>query len=223
MKKAFTLTFCLFLFSCTHINEKPIAVNSSEYSNFGSPFRPKKQLKKTDGKLSVFLRGVDLFQKGELTAARDQFETLNYGEPDFVSGLMEIQKINYIHKDWDRFFGLAVYYRRVLLSNDKLSVSYFRQDLLTLEILALFRHCRFQDSGKIIKWSLALAKRIKKNSSKIKQTKDFLSLSKLFDTQSQHKTKVKWKNQIYWWPLDISQLKQLGNPKNLRIRMDSQC
>ncbi len=204
MKKAVLLVFCLFFFSCTHVN-KSVDVTSIK------------------GAQARFSKGVGLFQKGQLTSARNQLETLNYGDAYFVSGLLEIQKINYINNDWDRFFGLAVYYRNVLLSDDKRSSYHFRQEFLTLEALALLRHCRFQDSKKVMNFSLTLAKRIKKDSSKIKKVNYFLSLDKLLGIQNQDKN-VNWQDQIYyWWPLDVSYLKQIDNPKNLRVKVNSQC
>ena len=174
--------------------------------------------------VSAFAKGQVLFHAGKTAPARARFEQLNYGDNHFIPALLEIQKINYINQDWDRFFGLAVYYRTVLLSAYPRVVKNFHQDLLTMEILALLRHCRFEDSRKIINWSLRLARDIQKDSSRIKEAVRFFNLKTLVgDRTADKKDSSGWKNQLYFWPLSHSQLFMLDNPKNLKVRVKSQC
>ena len=201
------LLFCLFLFSCTHIKH-------TVFNNVGSL-----SLKQS----YAFVKGVDLFQAGKLNEARGQFEMLNRGDKYFILGLLEIQKINYIKNDWDRFFGLAVYYRNVLLSSHEMFIRNFQQELLTLEVLALIRHCRFYESGQLIKWGMELAEKIKKDYSKIKKTIYFFNLKTLIGDQEQNQNKGDWRERIYLWPLYPNQLRWLDNPKHLRVKVDSQC
>ena len=80
----------------------------------------------------------------------------------FLPAIIEIQKINYIEQDWTRFFGLASYYKKKFLVSREMSIKYFRQEILALEILALVRHCRLPEALQTMKWSLELAKKIKK-------------------------------------------------------------
>ena len=171
---------------------------------------------------SVYVKGLYAFHKGDLDAALGQFQKLNRGDLNFVSGLLEIQKINYSKGRWDHFFGLAGYYRNVLLSSDKIALKNFREEFLALEILALARHCRFSSAGGIINWSLKLAKRIKKPAKKIKKTVSFFNLKKLIG-DTKNNTKHKQKDDTYLWPLQFKQLEKVDNPKHLRMKVKSQC
>ena len=209
LNRIFFLFVCVSLFSCTHT---------------GSPV-PKIVKKKGQSleQSSFFVEGVELFNKGKIDEAQDQFELLNRGDKDFISGLLEIQKINYIQNDWDHFFGLALYYRTILLSSYGASLFNFRQEFLALEILALIRHCRFYESKQLIKWSMELAKKTRKDYSKIKKTVYFFNLDKLIGDQQPDKGKIDWGERIYLWPLNLKELKHLDNPKYLRVKVKSQC
>ena len=139
-----------------------------------------------------------------------------------MPALVELQKINYKENQWDRFFGLALYYRNLVLSSSKERGKNFRQNPLVLEILALIRHCRFKESQKIKDWSLKLAQSLNTDSSYIKKTAPFFKLKKLVGDQ-----KIGPQNsldeQIHSWPLKKHQLKWVDNPKNLRVKVKSQC
>ena len=118
------------------------------------------------------------------------FEKLSYGEEGFLLALVEIQKINYIQEDWNRFFGLASYYRKKLLSSQEKAILNFQQNLLALEALALIRHCRFSSARQVIEWSLALAKNIKKPALKIQKTAHFLKLQTKVGDKEKPKNKL---------------------------------
>lgn len=162
-----------------------------------------------------------LFRKNELSEAREWLEKLNYEEEGFLFALLEIQKINYIEKDWDRFFGLASYYRKKLLYSPEMATKNFKQEMLTLEILALIRHCRYPEASQVIEWSLALAENIKKSSSKIKKTIYFLKLKT--QTGDEKVKRTDWEKQINLWPVDPKNINRLDNPKYLRMKVDSKC
>jgi len=180
-----------------------------------------KQTKKTLSQKSIFYKAVLFFQQGQLDLAISEFESINYGHPDFTTSLLEIQKINYIKKNWNKFFGLASYYRNVLLSSLEKSKEHFKQEMLALEILALIRHCRFSDTKKLADWSLHLASQIKQDGSKIKKTVYFLNFKEIITENK--KAEKSLKNYINFWPLNIKQINLLDNPKYLRVKVESQC
>ncbi len=206
--------FCFFFFcfpvlcllSCTH------ARNQKDLSTVSVPPHS-----------SVYIQGLYLFHKGDLDFAVSRFKKLNRGERDFVFGLLEIQKINYSQSRWDHFFGLAGYYRNVLLSSDERALKNFREEFLALEILALARHCRFPSAARIIQWSLQLAKRVKKPAEKIKKTISFFNLKQLIGDIKNNTGKKNEKEDTYLWPLRFKQLEKVDNPKHLRMKVKSQC
>ena len=172
------------------------------------------------GNPSALLRsGLNLFNRGKLLEARDRLEQINSDDEGFVSAVLEIQKINYIKEDWKRFFGLAFYYRKKLLSSHQLSLKNFRQEILALEILALLRHCRFDESSRIAEWSLALAKRLKRDSSQIDKTVYFFKLQ----VGDSKKPETALKRQINFWPVTPDRIKWLNNPRRLRAKVKNQC
>ena len=174
--------------------------------------------------MTRYEEGLKSFRRGKLKLARVNFESINRGEADFVPALIELQKINYKENKWDRFFGLALYYRNLLLSAPAVAKSHFRQTPLSLEILALIRHCRFKESQQIKKWSLKMAQSINTDSSQLKKTADFFKLKNLVGDRKQRKSvKSLVKESINLWPLEKQELNRVDNPKNLRVRVKSQC
>ena len=208
--------FCVFVlfFSCTH--KKPYQFSKSLTEGQRTD---KSQIGRKSS--DFLLIGWNLFKRGKFNEARNWFEKLNYKDEGFISAILEIQKINYIQKDWNRFFGLAVYYRKKLLSSHEMSMKNFHQKMLALEILALLRHCHFNEALEIIEWSLELAERLKKDSSKIQKTIYFFKLKKRIGEVKTQKTD--WKKQIRLWPLDSGHIKWLSNPKHLRVKVKSRC
>ena len=103
-----------------------------------------------------YIKGVALFKKENLSAARTNFESINKGNKYFVPALLEIQKINYIQGNWGSFFGIANYYRTVLLNSKSSVRKHFQQELLALEVLALIRHCRFNLAYQIVEYGLSV-------------------------------------------------------------------
>ena len=229
----------IFLVSCSHIpfsfqrsakqeghtlkGRHPSGIDfKSVQKKIGAfPAHPKKLGTEGD-RQRVFDKGLRLFQQGHLLSARILFESFHRGDTNFVPALVELQKINYREKQWDRFFGLALYYRSLLLSSPKDWRTNFRQKPLALEILALIRHCRFKESQKIKEWSLNLAQSLNTDSHYIKKTANFFKLKKLIGDQKTG-TQNSLNEQIHSWPLKQQELKWVDNPQNLRVKVKSQC
>ncbi len=214
----------LVFFSCSHIppSVEP-AVPKPVVKKEGLGVQSTSGGTKTKKGVDSFARGLELFQTGRLRPARAVFEGFHMGDRYFLPALVEIQKINYRESRWDHFFGLALYYRRLLLSSPEQAKKNFRQNLLALEILALIRHCRFEESQKIRDLSLQLAQKTNQDSAKIKKTGYFFNLKKLVsDQKPDHSTKP-LTEQMYLWPLKRQELKWVKNPKNLRVRVQSRC
>ena len=166
-------------------------------------------------------QGGSFFQQGRLGPARSCFEKLNYGAGDFAPALLEIQKINYTEKDWTRFFGLAVYYRGKLLATKEMAAKNFHQEMLALELLALLRHCRFEEALAVLEWGLRAAAEAKKDSSKIQKAADFLKLKERVGDRPRPWTD--WERRARLWPVQTEQIISLDNPKRARARVKSKC
>lgn len=205
----FSVISVFFIFSCAH-------------------FQPPEQSKETQSKhqekkesFGFLVKGLDLFKKKKFSESRKWLEKLNHGDEGFLLALLEIQKINYIEEDWDPFFGLASYYRKKFLYSPEKAAANFRQNMLALEILALIRHCRLPEALQVIEWSLALAKNIKKEASRIQKTIHLLKLKTQLGEKKIQSTD--WKKQINLWPVAPENINRLNNPKYLRMKVDSKC
>ena len=197
--------------SCTHIkNKNPDISISSAAADCPDPF-------------SYIEAGWRFFQKKNLIAARACFENINYGDSRFVPALLEIQKINYIEADWSRFFGLTFYYRKKLLATKRMTADNFRQKMPALEILALLRHCRFEEAFHIMEWSLKTAQRAGKDASQIQKAADFFKLKEKVGDSKSKAVWMDWQNRVHLWPVNFNQLKGLDNPKRLRAQVKSKC
>ena len=181
-----------------------------------------KTSQKKQNPYSSFNKGLQFFKKGDLDTARMYFERVDKTQRYFVPSLLEIQKINYLQKKWDQFFGLAWYYREVLLSSAKISPQNFKQELLALEVLALIQHCYFEESNKIIKWGIQKARSLNRSSLKIRQAGFF---SRKFFNKNPELKEVhnSWREHVFFWPLELYQLPWIDNPKKLRIKINDRC
>ena len=197
-----------FLISCSHTKDK-------------KPYVPGKRSAGCPSS-SYYGGGLGFFQEGQLAPARACFENLNYGGSDFIPALLEIQKINYIQADWSRFFGLAFYYRSKLLASEEMIADNFRQEMLALEVLALLRHCRFEEALQIMEWSLKAAEKAGKDSSKIQKAANFLKLRERVGDKPKKKW-ADWERRVYLWPMNPDRIRWLDNPKRLRARVKSKC
>ena len=203
--KSFVLICSLCLLSCQHNNQNTSIKNQNKIAK------------------TSYVKGVSLFKKEKLKSARSKFESINKGNRYFVPAILEIQKINYIEGNWNRFFGIANYYRNVLLNSKPSSKRYFQQELLALEVLALIRHCRFNLAYQIVEYSLAVGQKANRNTLKIRQAGYFFKLKELVVDKKLKKKKANLIELMNFWPLKQDQLPWVDNPKNIRVKVKSEC
>ena len=172
---------------------------------------------------SSYIKGVSLFKKEKLNVAQGKFESVNRGNKYFVPSLLEIQKINYIQGDWDSFFGIANYYRSVLLDSKTSVQRYFQQDLLALEVLALIRHCRFNLAYQVVEYGLSIGRSANKKVLKIRQAGYFFKLKELVASKKFKKKNTGLIKRMNFWPVKRRQLDWLDNPKNIKVKVKSEC
>lgn len=92
---------------------------------------------------------VGASEKGNLDVADDLFSETPTGSSEFRVAFRESQKVLYKKAAWDRFFGAATFYRK----NMNL---FFEPEALSLEILALIKHCQFDVAAKLIQTEKSL-------------------------------------------------------------------
>lgn len=203
----FAFIFSVCLLSCSHSNTKTSRSITSQ-----SRIARK-----------AYIKGVALFKKENLSSARTNFENINKGNKYFVPALLEIQKMNYIQGNWDSFFGIANYYRTVLLDSKSAARKHFQQELLALEVLALIRHCRFNLAYQIVDYGLSVGRTVNKNTLKIRQSGYFFKLKELVADKKLKKQGTDIIRRMHFWPLKTDQLEWMDNPKNIKVKVKSKC
>lgn len=88
-------------------------------------------------------KAIDDLHSNNLTEAYQLLDQIPMDAPEYQIAFLEMQKLHYRTKNWDKFFGYATYYRKNLL---KVAPNVH---LMLLEILALSKHCQYDNAEKI--------------------------------------------------------------------------
>lgn len=164
-----------------------------------------------------FTEGVHLFQSGKLGLAKKNLDQVDVSSRNWVVAAEELQKIHYQTQNWSTFFGYAIFYRNSL-TDDKRTVR-FSQRLLTLEVLALARHCHFETAQEIADWAIAEGQRIKSPTNEIE--KAYLLLG--FKPKTSAETNLGDQNNKINRRVFNRQVPLLTHPLNLRVKVRNHC
>lgn len=171
-----------------------------------------------------FSQALDLIADDKPLQAREVLKAFNVKHVHFLDALTEIQKINYKDKEWERFFGRALFYRYLLI-RDKGGVA-FHQRPIVLEILALSKHCRFKAAAQIAHWGREYAKKNNPDQpiDEIEKSIELFAfndlISEINKDKGSKKTKILMREM---WAVNNKQMKLLTNPRNLRVKVESRC
>lgn len=113
-----------------------------------------------------FQRAEKAFKEQKFDEALKNYELVSTNSSNFLKAFSGSMKAAYLVKSWDRFFGLANYYRKNLLTK------HFDTDLLLLETLALTKHCQFEAAAQTMAFSRALTKALLENNANVAQVRD---------------------------------------------------
>lgn len=114
-------------------------------------------------------RAITASEKGDLSVADTEFTDVSPNVRDFRIAFRESQKVLYKKAAWDRFFGVATYYRKNLMTG------FFEPDALALEILALIKHCQFEAAEKLIASEQSLVAELLKSGTAVAALRSFQS------------------------------------------------
>ena len=142
----------------------------------------------------------------------------------FVDAIDRQMRLFYRLEQWDRLFASAQFYRfRVLTA----APSKFRQSLVALEILALTKHCAWEQAQKLADWGVQLARSQGTSSELIVRAKSLLQLHQHFPEEgiptqwSAAPSAVfsEWKH----WKVEADVFKRAAHPKLLRVFVADRC
>ena len=104
-------------------------------------FTPKAALAQSDAEVVHTL--LKEIEAKKLPEALVQLQSLEIRSPHYPVAFSETQKALYKNAQWDLFFAYAQYYRKNLMP------LFFDPNLVTLEALALAKHCQFKPALEI--------------------------------------------------------------------------
>lgn len=141
---------------------------------------------------------------------------------DFVEDssqqILQLQQSYYESQEWDQFFAHIQYHR---LKKTLRQQPQFEDHALALELMALSRHCRWQDISQLIQvYDLGL--KSQEALAYIYMKAELQSFSK--DQENRRSALLqRLKKQRDWWPLPEEKLKILTSPDQLRVKVASLC
>lgn len=115
---------------------------------------------------------LNALSQNDLKKAYGTLESVDSDTLAYRMAYLEMQKIHYRLQDWDRFFGFAQFYRKKLLPQ------FFQPELISLEALALTKHCQYDASIRVIEFAKELTSILKNG-----KPKNNTILSKLYEKE----------------------------------------
>lgn len=186
--------------------------------------------------LSPYAEALSALKENKTSLAYEILESIPETDSNFIPALAELQKLHYKQQDWSKFFAYSIFYRQKFLQEKHKWNTNFNAQLLTLEALALGKHCRWEEAYSIVNYGLSVANQIQSPGSlptPSKDTKDlklvliFLPPLKTYPRTQTPTQEGEIPHSIFrslkYWPMDTRMLSSIAHPKYLRFRLESKC
>lgn len=108
----------------------------------------------------LFESALVQLESNEIDSAYSLLQNLPESDPHFALALTELQKIHFKRAEWSKFFAYAQYYRKKTLPLTRSSGSRIQVRMLTLEALALAKHCRWDEATALLEQSKSISARV---------------------------------------------------------------
>lgn len=157
------------------------------------------------------------------------FSTFSTAHANGVKELFNEQKRYYKDENWGRLFFNAQFYRKNYLSNTSQIKNNFSMNLLTIEALALGKHCQWQVMDELLSEIQRLEKINSGKSSKSKELRKELALFKEYtlakpNKKSDQNKSSNWKlPKKLRWRLPINAMASIDRPENAIIKVKNRC
>jgi hypothetical protein len=173
-------------------------------------------------------KALVLLSKEKIQEAYALLEKVSPDDPSFTLATVELQKIHYRTEDWQKFFAYALFYRKGVLTSREQAVQHFQARMISLEALALSKHCQWKEASdlihSVIQSDIPMSDTDK---SELQETLAYLKLQKGFAEiararESSSKPSPFFNSSSYW-NLSHEQMMRLPHPKHLRVVVKSRC
>jgi hypothetical protein len=177
-----------------------------------------------------FVAAMQSLHAGKIDEAEAQLLKIRVSDPLFLEALTELQKIRFQKGDWEAFFGNALYYRKAFLTKPDELQTGFRARLLSLESVALAKHCQWDQARALAKASIDLGYSLTAPNaselSELRETLYYIELSHKFPLlpvkPPGEEPRSYFSSSVYWKVRDQS-IARIRNPDLLRVKVTDQC
>lgn len=172
---------------------------------------------------AAFDSALDLLRQGNTSQAYGILESIPESDSSFADALVELQKIHYRKQEWSKFFAYAQFFRHRLLQGELP----MRARMISLESLALAKHCHWGTSQSVIQWAMQEAGSTKADRAELEETRDYLRLHSSFPHSAMAREDKKQIGAFFSktkaWKIQAKRLNNIPHPKHLRLRLASKC
>ena len=175
---------------------------------------------------SLYHQATAELDNGNYLNAYNLLETIPATDSNFEKAVAILQRHFYRSEQWQKFFAYAKFYRQRLLSHTQ--NIHFDANLISLESIALAKHCYWQEASSIINWSLEHAKIEPRAVKLLNEAKAIIDLQKDFslkelEAKEDQKTISPVFTETQTWKLESAQLANISHPRLLRVKLRSRC
>lgn len=177
---------------------------------------------------SSYVQGLKLQEEGQEPAAYQLWDSMSPEDPEYPDALTELQKIHYRRQEWQKFFGYARFYREKVLRSDEGLKTKLRARLISLEAMALAKHCQWGPSRDLIDIALKLPQISSlSDRSELDEVRSYLELHHAYPHSNEaagqpDKPRTLFTARVFW-SLTSEQVARLSHPKNLRVVVENRC
>lgn len=183
-------------------------------------------LQPASARAASFSHALSELSENHIDKGYQELEAIGPGDPDFVDALVELQKLNFRRGDWQKFFGYALYYRKNVLG--AAIGPNFRGRLISLELLALAKHCLFDEARAIGESALSFARsRQLEDAAEIERTMSHLALTRQSPATLRAREQLTRPAPVFTsellWQISPRQLQAVDHPRDLRVLVAGRC
>lgn len=174
-----------------------------------------------------FQQALVFLNAGQIDEGYSSLDAVGADDAEFVPALVEMQKVHYRRGEWQKFFAFAQFYRKKLLKDEQLTRRNFNERLFSLEIMALAKHCLWNEARGVGQRGLELARAVGARGDEIAETMAQYRLIEEFPKAIAGKEDSRRPAPVFskelLWPVSGRQFELIDHPRKLRLVVKSRC
>ncbi len=176
--------------------------------------------------VSSFQWAKNLIAQGKEHEAYSLLDQIPVQDSEFLSALLELQKIHYTQNEWDKFFAYSIFYRQRYLTQPPFRLV---STLLSLEVLALSKQCLWEEALSLVEFGIDKSQSLKdkKSLEELEQAAAVLKLHHSFPKLRNEKKGSDVPHGVLrsdlYWPIRANLIDTVQHPRFLRLKIENRC